>query len=184
MRLFVALPLSSSVGDEIAGISERFTFIGDGLRWTARAAWHITLQFLGNSNPDRLVDLLANLRKVQSPPVPIKLGALGFFDSAGVLFVEVDLSPELLGLQQEVVQATSQCGFRPEDRPYHPHITLARAKGKLHKEQGRALDAKMPDGIRFSRFVVSEFLLYESFLGSEGSRHEVRKRFRLTAVEQ
>jgi hypothetical protein len=32
---------------------------------------------------------------------------------------------------------------------------------------------------RFTRFVAEEFLLYESFLGSAGARHEVRERFPL-----
>jgi hypothetical protein len=30
---------------------------------------------------------------------------------------------------------------------------------------------------RFTRFIAEEFLLYESFLGSLGARHEVRARF-------
>jgi hypothetical protein len=32
---------------------------------------------------------------------------------------------------------------------------------------------------RFTRFVAKEFLLFESFPGSEGSRYEIRERFAL-----
>lgn len=184
MRLFIALPLSPAVCDEIADVSERFMSADDGFRWTEQAAWHITLQFLGNSNPDRLADLVANLGEVNSPALPIQLGAIGFFDRSRVVFLEVELSPELIALQQKVVQATSHCGFPPEERPYHPHITLARAKSKLHKEQRRPLDAKMQRQVRFSKFVANEFLLYESLLGSEGSRYEVRARFLMPLLEE
>jgi 2'-5' RNA ligase len=183
MRLFVALPLSPAVCDEIAHVSERFISADDGFRWTEPVAWHITLQFLGNSHSDRLADLVENLGKVNSPALPIQLGAIGFFDRSRVVYLEVRLSPELIAFQQKIVQATGHCGFLSEERPYHPHITLARAKNKLRKEQQRALDAKMRHQVRFSKLVVNEFLLYESYLGSEGSRYEVRARFPLPPLE-
>jgi len=184
MRLFIALPLSPTVCGEIAYVSERFMSADDGFRWTEPAAWHITLQFLGNSSAERLADLVANLGKVNPQALPVQLGGVAFFDRSRVVFLEVELSPELIALQQKVVQATSHCGFLPEERPYHPHITLARAKRKLRKEQRRALDAKMQRQVRFSKFVANEFLLYESFLGSESSRYEVRARFLLPPLEE
>jgi RNA 2',3'-cyclic 3'-phosphodiesterase len=166
MRLFVALPLGSSTCDEIAHVSERLKSRGAGFRWTAREAWHITLQFLGNATPDRLADLVAHL-------------GLGLFDRAGVVFIEVELSPELLALQTKIVQATRCCGFQPEERPYHPHITLARAKSKPHRHEKQALETAVQPAVHFSGSVATEFLLYESFLGPGGSRYEIRGQFPL-----
>jgi RNA 2',3'-cyclic 3'-phosphodiesterase len=85
---------------------------------------------------------------------------------------------ELLALEQKVTAATRGCGFVPEARAYHPHITLAKAKGR----NARAMDGlkKVVEKATLAlaaEFAAGEFLLYESFPGPEGSRYEVRERF-------
>src|SRR5271154_1992082 len=134
MRLFVGIPLAAAVIEELSAISMRLQSAADGLRWSAPESWHITLQFLGNT--PQYDCIVARLRELRSPSVPIQLEGLGFFDRAGVFFAGVSLTPELRALQQCVTAATGLCGFIPETRPYHPHITLARSKSK-----GRALEA-------------------------------------------
>ena len=108
---------------------------GDGLRWTAPESWHITLQFLGNATAEQLQCLTARLGEVRSAAVAVQLGELGCFDRAGVFFVDVAVTPELAALERSVVAATSRCGFVAEARPFHPHITLARAKGAGDEER-------------------------------------------------
>jgi 2'-5' RNA ligase len=178
MRLFVGIPLVAAVKDELSGIWMRLQSGTDGLRWSAPESWHITLQFLGNTTQYECI--VSQLRKLRSPSVPIQLEGLGFFENAGVFFAGVSLSPELKALQETVTTATSLCGFVPETRPYHPHITLARSKRK----EARGL-RELRDKIRrepdFSNFVAHEFVLYESVLGRGGSRYEVRERFLLDA---
>ena len=121
--------------------------------------------------------MAAGLRRISFPPFEIQLEPPGLFDRAGVFFAGVGLSPELVRLQELVVAATQPCGFVPEDRPYHPHITLARAKDG--RKGLRGLRGRVPDGVKFSGFVATEFLLYESFPEPGGSRYEVRERFGL-----
>jgi 2'-5' RNA ligase len=83
-------------------------------------------------------------------------------------------------------------------RPFHPHITLARRTGnKGTRDQGikktgpHAPDVRAGHGgalkelvaragaAAFTRFTAREFLLYESHLGAERARYEVRGRFPL-----
>jgi 2'-5' RNA ligase len=130
MRLFIGIPLAAAVIDELKAATSRLHSSADGLRWTAPESWHITLQFLGNTDPEQYTCLVPRLRALHSPPVSISLEALGCFDRAGILFAGVRLTPELLLLQERVTTATQPCGFAPESRPYQPHITLARAKGQ------------------------------------------------------
>jgi 2'-5' RNA ligase len=177
MRLFVGIPLAAAVSSELAAISRRLRSPEDGLRWSAPESWHITLQFLGNTSPQQYGCLVAQLRELRLSPVPIWLGSLDFFDRAGIFFAGVRTTPELLLLQERVIAATAHCGFIPEARPFQPHITLARSK---EQRQGLfALKSKMPSQPSFTRFVAQQFLLYESFLGSPGSRYEIRERFSL-----
>ena len=130
MRLFIAIPLPAGVVRELSEVSKRLRSDQDGLRWASPESWHITLQFLGNTSPEQYACLIAKLREVRSSPVPIALKDLGIFDRAGVFFADVAVSQELLRLQQSVTAATSHCGFSAEDRPFHPHVTLARMKGE------------------------------------------------------
>jgi RNA 2',3'-cyclic 3'-phosphodiesterase len=176
MRLFVGIPLTPAVIEELSAISMRLQSKADGLRWSAPESWHITLQFLGNTAQYECI--VARLAELRVPSVSITLEGLGFFERAGIFFAGVVLTPALLALQQSVSAATHLCGFIPETRPYHPHITLARSKGK--KPQGlRELKAKIHREPRFSPFEADAFVLYESLTRPEGSQYLIRERFLL-----
>jgi 2'-5' RNA ligase len=176
MRLFVGIPLAAAVIEELSAISMRLQSQADGLRWSASDSWHITLQFLGNTQQYECI--VSRLRELRLPVVPIQLEGLGFFERAGVFFAGVNLTPELDALQQRVTAATGLCGFIPETRPHHPHITLARSKGKGGRGL-RELKSKIHRDPRFSGFVTDVFVLYESVPGPGGSRYEIRDRFTL-----
>jgi 2'-5' RNA ligase len=177
MRLFIGIPLDSAVMQELIALTEQLKSPADGLRWSASAGWHITLQFLGQTAPDQYACVTAGLRRIRHAQFEIQLEPPGFFDRTGIFFAGVQLSPDLTALQRQVVAETKPCGFVPEDRLYHPHITLARDKDG---RQGlRKLKNRIPADVRFASFVAKEFLLYQSFPGTGGSRYEVRERFSL-----
>ena len=187
MRLFVGIPLGESVARELSKLTEQLKGSLGGLnrnelKWSAEAGWHITLQFLGKTTEPQYVCVVSGLRRIVTPPFSIQLDPPGFFQRVGVFFAAVRVSEELLGLQQRVTAATGPCGFESEERPYHPHITLARSKGG--RGGLRELQARLPEGMEFSGFVPREFLLYESFPGPGGSRYEVRERFPLQASRE
>jgi len=179
MRLFVGIPLAVAVRGELSGLAARLKSKDDGLRWTAPESWHITLEFLGNTSPEQYECVAARLSELHLPSVPIALEKLEFFARAGILIVAVRPAPQLLLLQQRVSAAAGLCGFTPETRPYQPHITLARSKGKGRSQEPTQLKAKIQRQPAFTSYLAEEFLLYESFLGATGSRYEVRKRFLL-----
>ncbi len=107
-------------------------------------------------------------------------GGMGFFERAGIFFAGVGLTPELLVLQQRVTAATGLCGFIPETRPYHPHVTLARSKGKGRHRAPRT-ESRIHRQPGFTSFVAEEFVLYESLTRPTGSQYEIRERFELVA---
>jgi RNA 2',3'-cyclic 3'-phosphodiesterase len=181
MRLFIGIPLANAVVRELAAATARLRSNADHLRWTAPESWHITLQFLGSTTPEQYECLTARLAGVRSEPVSVQLGELGCFDRAGVFFAGVEVAPELIELEQRVVAATNRCGFVAETRPFHPHITLARAKGHGRGRDLRELRGRIRSQPQFTGFTAHEFLLYESHLGSPEARYEVRARFALTA---
>ena len=183
MRLFVGIALADAVVHELQSVVARLRSASGpataGLRWTAPDSWHITLQFLGNVTAEQFACVTARLGEVHSAPVSVELGAIGCFDRTGVLFADVNATPELAVLAERVAAATSRCGFQAETRPFHPHITLARTKGQGNGAGLRTLAGAMRNSPPFSHFTAKEFLLYESHLSSDGARYEVRSRFPL-----
>jgi RNA 2',3'-cyclic 3'-phosphodiesterase len=185
LRLFVGIPLAvATAQDLITAVNHlRSTAnqraAANNLRWSAPESWHITLQFLGSATPQQYECVIERLRALCQPPVSIKLGAIGIFDRAGVFFVDVHVTSQLLALQQAVTAATAPCGFIPENRPYHPHITLARRKGKGGGGELRDLKLQIDRQPKASSFTAGFFVLYESIPTPEGSRYEIRERFSL-----
>ncbi len=179
MRLFVGISLADAVHGELAAVVARLRPRAGNLRWTAPESWHITLQFLGEVRPDKYECVAARLGEVRGAPVPVRLEALGTFDRAGIVHAGVEVTEELALLQQRVMASTAQCGFAPDTRPFHPHITLARSKGRQRGFRVDTFGSLLEGAPAFTPFVALEFLLYESFLGASGSRYEVRARFKL-----
>ncbi|HEX3986079.1 MAG TPA: RNA 2',3'-cyclic phosphodiesterase [Acidobacteriaceae bacterium] len=181
MRLFIGIAAAEEAKRALLAVRERLSCGEGNLRWAGPESRHVTLQFLGQTSEEAARCVVEKLGAVRAEPVPVRVEGLGFFERAGVFWAGVALTPELLALQQTVVAALRGCGFVPEDRAYRPHITLARVKGRAG---ARAL-APMRKAVENDRidlraeFVAEEFLLYESIPGPEGSRYEVRGRYRL-----
>ena len=61
-------------------------------------------------------------------------------------------------------------GLEPERRAFHPHITLARWKGRRTREVADFLDRSR--GLASKPFEVGEFILFESHLSRHGAHYE------------
>lgn len=179
MRLFVGIPLADGVVSELSAAVEHLRPKAGALRWTTPASWHVTLQFLGSCTEEQDACLVACLAGVRTGQVAIRIMGLGCFERAGILHAEVEPSPQLIALQQRITAATSRCGFAAEQRPFHPHITLARAQGEGHIVQWSELMARIGAQPAYSSFTADAFMLYESHLLKTGAEYEIRVRFPL-----
>ncbi len=181
MRLFIGIALSPEASDALRSVRIRFEPGSADLRWSQPESWHVTLQFLGSTTEAQFACVQEKLAAVKAAKVPVRIAGVGFFERTGIFWAGVELTRELLVLQQWVTAATRPCGFVPEERAYNPHITLARTRGR---NGSRALGPLKKEVERSkvgldTRFTADEFLLYESFPGPEGSRYEVKARFGL-----
>jgi RNA 2',3'-cyclic 3'-phosphodiesterase len=101
------------------------------LRWLPRQQWHITLAFLGRVDDAEALRAALVSVTCEHPPFTLQLGTGGAFPAprrATVLWVGVALgAPEITGLATTVRAAAAGLADHAEDRPYHPHLTVARA---------------------------------------------------------
>jgi 2'-5' RNA ligase len=129
-RAFVAVVPPDPVLDALAARIAPLTQEPSPLRWLPRRQWHLTLAFLGRvDDADALRAALADATRDRTP-FGLRLGAGGAFPTprrATVLWVGLaPETPEIMGLAAAVRDAAAGLAGHAEDRPYHPHLTVAR----------------------------------------------------------
>jgi 2'-5' RNA ligase len=179
LRLFIALPLPEPALAELAAVQRRLRNSGHPVRWADPQGIHLTLQFLGPTDPALVQPLLEALSRIAPAPFPLHLGPLGAFPGLREpRIVWVGLAGDtaaLSALQAAVAQATAPFGFVPEARPFHPHLTLGRTRPEARPEQRRRLGATLaaaapPQPVRWMN---AGPLLYASTLTPQGAVYRV-----------
>lgn len=160
MRLFLGLPIPPELAQTLNRRAQTIE-LPKGRR-TAPENLHITLVFLGEVAEPTLPPIEHELAQLNFLPLQIKLTSLNTFPRAGVLFAEAEPTRPLLHLQATVAAAMARCGFPPEDRPYHPHITLARFHSPLRLNKGQQA---LPPSLQRT-FTADTVNLYRSHSGS------------------
>lgn len=130
MRLFVALvPPPEAVahlGVTVVAVSAAHP----DLRWIPPERWHLTLAFLGEVEDRRLPDLVKRLGRAASrhPVLRLRFAGGGRFGRQ-VLWAGVQGDVPALGrLAGSVTAAARRTGLDVDERPYRPHLTLARTR--------------------------------------------------------
>ncbi|HWW96148.1 MAG TPA: RNA 2',3'-cyclic phosphodiesterase [Edaphobacter sp.] len=167
MRLFLGLPVPSELAQGLTRLA-RTIELPKG-RVTAPENLHLTLVFLGEVAEPTLPRIEQELFELTFAPFQIKLISLNTFPRAGILFVEVEPTRPLLHLQAKVAASMARCGFAPEDRPYHPHLTLARFHGSLRLSKSQQA---LPPSLQRS-FTADTVNLYRSNLIPTGAHYEI-----------
>ncbi len=169
-RLFVGIPLPTSIRRELARLQDpRWP----ATRWVREEQFHLTLQFLGPTEPSRIPLLVEALSEITVPSFPLHIAGTGVFPSlqrARVLWAGLHPSTILQELHQAVITHLKPLGYEPEKRPFHPHITLARFKGPAPPELEHFL--RTNHDLDLPPFTVDRFHLYESNLHRQGARYK------------
>jgi len=183
-RVFIAIELPSvvrkSLSDHIHGLRKALPDVHAS--WSREENLHLTLKFLGNT-PVTKIEALSQVpynAAVRFSPFDLIVGRCGAFPPRGqprVLWIGIDHpSGKLAELHRSLEDECTKAGFAREERPFHPHLTIAR----LRKPQGSRQIARLHEEMGFTnqRVSVSEMVLFRSELLSEGSRHTAISRHR------
>jgi 2'-5' RNA ligase len=154
------------------------------LKWVRADHAHLTLVFLGNVD-DELVPAVVDAvgRGVEAPAFEIALETIGVFPPRGaprVLWIGVaGAAIELAELQRELAGRVSALGIALEDRPFHPHLTLARWRESRPADRQRALRAAASHRV-IARARIGGATLYQSRLSSSGPAYTALARATLS----
>jgi 2'-5' RNA ligase len=167
MRLFLGLPIPPELAQTLARRAQAIEL--PKARRTAPENLHLTLVFLGEVAEPKLPPIEQELSELHFAAFPLKLTSLNTFPRAGVLFAEIEPTRPLLHLQANLATGMARCGFTPEARPYHPHITLARLHGPLRLNKTQQA---LPPSLQRS-FRADTINLYRSKLSPTGAHYEI-----------
>ena len=145
---------------------------------------HLTLAFLGEQPEPVLEDLHFELESLEAPPFALRLLGTGIFggDTPRAVWAGVSPEPALGALQAKVANCARRMGITVAGGRFVPHVTLARARGRLTADEAAALSAGLQAtaGFATAPFAVTEFALFSSNPRRKGPRYDVLMRYPLT----
>jgi len=194
MRIFVALDIDDAIRERIQRFLDGVRGFAPDARWVPPESLHVTLKFIGEKPAETVEQIKHALSGVVSESFDLTFRGYGFFPTlkaARVFWIGIEAGAPLTTLATVVDEATSTLGIPKEDRPFSPHLTLARGGGRSGAPGWRREDqsnknfqylqeklAALP-APEFGTMTAREFFLYQSELMRGGSRYTKIARFAL-----
>ena|SRR5438132_21804 len=184
MRLFFAVPLPDDLIRRVLEVQDelRSRVKDEGVKWTKPEQFHFTIKFLGETPGEKLdrVRLVGDAARQGRAPFALRLAGIGAFPNPrrpSTLWLGTkEGSDSLASLALQLDELLVKCGYRKENRPLAPHLTLARIKSY----SGEAEVAKLLQTLvqpEIGSMAVDHFLLMQSILRPAGSQYSVIGQF-------
>lgn len=168
MRLFAAIvpppEVLDALDDELARLGVRSS--ESPLRWSGRSMWHLTLAFYGEADLAERTRFVAE--QARGHPA-LRLGLAGAGTFSGVLWAGVEGDVEALGALAMALRGSG------DDKPFHPHLTLARWKRRSAQRPARRVAASLAD-FRGPRWQADDVVLMSSVRDHHGPTYTVEHR--------
>jgi 2'-5' RNA ligase len=184
MRLFVALEISSAVREKLAELVNSLRAVSPQTRWVRPENLHVTLKFIGEVPETQLAPIRTALAQARSErPVTLSFRGIGFFPNEKhprVFWAGIEASPNLKTLAADIEKATERLGIAREQRPFSPHLTLARFEPPRVPERLREAIQENA-GREFGSLRTHQFHLIESKLKPSGAEYTTVESFSFAA---
>lgn len=178
IRAFIAIALPEEIYQGLERVTEELKDkLPDApLRWVPVRNIHLTIKFLGNVSMANLEILKKTLQTeaYQHSAFEISVGRFGAFPSVHrprVLWIGVGVSKPLQAIGAGIENETARLGYPKEDRPFSPHLTLARVARNASPQEVRSI-SQLISGYEvgfLGAFRVSDIHLYRSDLSRGGA---------------
>ncbi len=163
--------LHSAIGQNLRTVKRELP----GLSWSKTENLHINLKFLGEMTESQVTQIRQAVEPAISHVSPFELALKGFGvfpdnRSPRVLWIGLGGALDsLITLAECIGDAVVPLGFPQEDRPFRPHLTVARVK-KDHREVGRVLGTlgAFTDPFACGPLPVERVVLFKSDLRPTG----------------
>lgn len=179
-RIFAAVPVApaarAAVERLVAGVRASAAPGEREVRWVRLDGLHVTLRFIGPT-PEPRIPIAADALRAAAAGRPsfeaVLAGAGAFPDPVRPRSLWLGIgagAAELAALTIAVDRELASRGWTPEDRPFRPHLTLARSDGI---GSGGRTAARLTEaaGDLDARWTVDRLVLFESVTGGGPARY-------------
>lgn len=187
MRSFIAFKPPENIARQIGRLQAHLRSKGVGARWVKPSNIHLTLKFLGETDPLRAGDIRSAMQAAVSGQAPLELAldGIGGFPNLTrprVLWQAVVKDVERLqAIQQRLEAQLAKTGFNPERRPYRAHLTIGRIRNPKRWRPGEAALLRRMLDFPLQPFTVDTLIWYESRLLPGGAEYTALARVPLAA---
>lgn len=124
MRCFIGISLETLALSRVIKLQEGVRKNALRGNFTAKTNIHVTLEFLGEVNYEKIEKLRKIIDEVEFSEFKLKISKLT--NLKDMVILEIEKSKELLNLQRSLHVKLKENNFKVEDREFYPHITLVR----------------------------------------------------------
>lgn len=126
--MFIAINFKENTKSSIQDIIRKVKGYAVQGRFVQNEHMHLTLEFLGEIPPSEVDTIKDIIDQVATHPFAIQLSGIGFFKRRGgdICWLGIEYNKPLYVLQSRLHDKLSLNGFKLENRPYEPHITIGR----------------------------------------------------------
>ena len=191
MRSFLAFEIDQEVKKKVVETTNRLRTIDSRVRWVKPENTHVTVRFFGEVAEGNMGILESIIREAlkEISPFSVKVAGISAFpslDRARVIWYGIENHPLL---QTAYTKTGEGLGLNPvvekiESRPYTPHLTAGRVKGRIRPDKIRPdliREIRAHEHIHFGTTSVREFVLFKSTLSNSGPVYEKLSTFILGA---
>jgi len=173
IRSFLAIELPKPILRKIEEVQGDLRLTHADVRWVNPEKIHLTLKFFGDIEESRIDSIFKSIEEPirNTLPFSIKVRGVGAFPQTKnprVIWMGlVEEREALASLQKQIETQLEKVGFQPEDRSFHPHLTLGRMRSSRGKGDlvGRIEKHKEEE---FGDLQVERVVLFKSDLKPTG----------------
>jgi 2'-5' RNA ligase len=184
MRLFIAATLPLDIAESLDHVLGKVRPQLGEATWVRPEAQHATFAFIGDQ-PESAIDAISDSvapRLALLASFDARLGGAGFFPSRSrprVAWCSIGPRDPLMAIATVVRERLAAAGIPFDEKPFHPHLTLARLKGPWPSESVAAFESAI-SAFESPLFPIDHVRLYESRLSGRGAVHTVLASYPLT----
>ena len=175
IRCFIAVNLPDEMKRTLEQVLSELKKTGADIKWVNAGNVHLTLKFLGNTDASLIPAMTDALSKKLShyKAFYITIADVGCFPSERrprVIWIGMEDSEILSGIQKDIDVVLSGFGFAPEERAFSPHLTIGRVRSmkKVTELMKRFADFRNSN---FGRVEVSAIHIMKSELKPAGAEY-------------
>lgn len=138
IRCFIAIEIPDAIQSLLICAQEELKRNIRGASWVKRGNIHLTLRFLGDVAPNQISTIKNAIEKVaiRRSPFSMKIGGIGAFPNLTrprIIWAGVKTGAnEVVAISKDIDSGLSQHGFGRDEKPFRPHLTLARVKRRIN----------------------------------------------------